>query len=88
MKLIFSLNTLQVAILEIGEKGIAGIGVVNEGYDTSIMPGWEDRTVGYLTNGGIYHAESGILGSQTKGINNKKLELSMYLILLKNWITG
>lgn len=43
------------------------IGIVNEGYDTSKMPGWENGTVGYQTDGNIYDAENKVHGRPTKG---------------------
>jgi len=67
---------LQVAILETGTLIIVAIGVVNEGYNTGKMPGWEDGTVGYQSDGNICDAENSERGRETKGINNKKIELS------------
>ncbi|KAJ7379860.1 hypothetical protein OS493_012612 [Desmophyllum pertusum] len=46
----------EVAILETGEKRCLGVGVVTEEYSTEIMPGWENRSVGYhIDDGIIYH---------------------------------
>jgi len=44
------------------------IGVVNDGYDTSKMPGRKSGTVGYHTDGNIYDAKNHYLGRPTKGI--------------------
>ena len=44
------------------------IGVVNEGYDTSKMPGVDKGTVGYFTEGVIYDAENNMYGRGTEGI--------------------
>ena len=57
----------QVAILETGKQIMIAIGIVNEGYDTSKMPGWENGTVGYQTDGNIYDAENKVHGRPTKG---------------------
>ena len=44
-----------------------GIGVVNEDYNTSLMPGWDTGSAGYHTDdGGIYHNCSN--KKETKGI--------------------
>ena len=43
------------------------IGIVIEGYDTGKMPGWENGTVGYQTDGNIYDAEHKVHGRPTKG---------------------
>ena len=43
------------------------IGIVNEGYDTGKMPGWENGTVGYQTDGNIYDAENEDRGRPTIG---------------------
>ena len=50
------------------------IGVVNEGYDTSKMPGVEKGTVGYFTEGVIYDAESNMYGRGTKGIVKQQMK--------------
>ena len=57
----------QVAILETGKQIMIAIGIVNEGYDTSKMPLWENGTVGYQTDGNIYDAENKAHGRPTKG---------------------
>lgn len=59
---------MQVAILEIGKQIIVAIGVVNEDYNTSKMPGWENGTVGYQTDGHICDADSKEFGRATEGI--------------------
>ena len=56
--------------METGRQIIV-IGVVNEGYDTSEMPGWNVGTVGYQSDGEIWDAENSILSRQTKGIFKK-----------------
>jgi len=43
------------------------IGVVNEDFDTSEMPGRKNGTVGYATDGNIYDAKYHYLGRPTKG---------------------
>ena len=68
MRSIISPNTLQVAILETGKQIIVAIGVVTAGYNTGKMPGWEDGTVGYQSDGNICDAENNERGRQTKGI--------------------
>ena len=46
----------QVVILETGRKRWLGIGIVNEGYNDSKMPGWIEESVGYHTDdGNIFH---------------------------------
>ena len=66
--LIFLLvSPFQVAILETGKQIMIAIGIVNEGYDTSKMPGWENGTVGYQTDGNIYDAENKVHGRPTNG---------------------
>lgn len=40
----------EVMILETGETKWLGLGVVFEDYRTTLMPGWEDGTVGYHTD--------------------------------------
>ena len=62
-----------MTILETGEKKWLAVGVVNEGYDNSKMPGWEDVSAGYHTDvGKIFHSvKSGTTdptGKETKGI--------------------
>lgn len=57
----------EVAILETGKQIMIATGIVNEGYDTSKMPGWENGTVGYQTDGNIYDAENKVHGRPTKG---------------------
>lgn len=57
----------EIAILETGKKIIVALGVVNEGYNTSKMPGWEGGTVGYQTDGNICDAENSNRGRKTKG---------------------
>lgn len=47
---------------------MVAIGVVNEGYNTSKMPGWENGTVGYYTDGSICDAKNNYYGRATKGI--------------------
>jgi len=64
---------LQVAILEIGKQIIIAIGVVNEGYNTSKMPGWENGTVGYQTDGNICDADNNEHGRATKGIKEIRM---------------
>ena len=60
------------------------IGVVNEGYDTSKMPGVEKGTVGYFTEGVIYDAENNMYGRGTEGIveqqTKKGIEPSLLVI--------
>ena len=58
----------QVAILETGKQIMMAIGVVTEGYNTAKMPGWENGTVGYYTDGSIFDAENNYYGRPTKGI--------------------
>ncbi|KAL9954088.1 hypothetical protein ACROYT_G041582 [Oculina patagonica] len=56
----------EVTILETGDVRWPGIGVVDENYDTSRMPGWEDGSLGYHTDDGkIYHNDT--TGRETKG---------------------
>ena len=62
---------------------LVGIGVVNEGYNTSEMPDVRDRTVEYLTDGNILDAENNIHRRQTKGIKNDETKLSVNLITVK-----
>ena len=46
----------QVVVLETGRKRWLGIGIVNEGYNDSKMPGWIEESVGYHTDdGNIFH---------------------------------
>ncbi|KAL9952839.1 hypothetical protein ACROYT_G040152 [Oculina patagonica] len=46
----------EVIILETGGKRLLGIGAVEQDYDTSEMPGWENGSVGYHADDGIiYH---------------------------------
>ena len=53
---------------------MTAIGVVYEGFDTSKMPGRKDGTVGYATDGNIYHdAEKHYLGRPTKGIKKQQI---------------
>ena len=45
-----------MVILETGRKRWLGIGIVNEGYNDSKMPGWIEESVGYHTDdGNIFH---------------------------------
>lgn len=49
------------------------IGVVNEGYNTSKMPGWENGTVGYYSEGIIFDAQNRHSGRGTKGIMQQRI---------------
>ena len=42
---------------------------MNEGYDTSLMPGWKDGSVGYHTDGDIIDA-NGLV--QNAGISQRR----------------
>ena len=45
-----------MVILETAGKRLLGIGIVNEGYNDSKMPGWIEESVGYHTDdGNIFH---------------------------------
>ena len=45
-----------MVVLETGRKRWLGIGIVNEGYNNSKMPGWIEESVGYHTDdGNIFH---------------------------------
>ena len=39
-------------IQEAGKKRFMGVGVVWQNYGSHTMPGWKDKTVGYLVDGG------------------------------------
>ncbi|KAL9952844.1 hypothetical protein ACROYT_G040157 [Oculina patagonica] len=54
----------EVVILETG--GAVGLGVVDEDYDTSNMPGWYKESVGYHTDDGKIYHNCGH-GEETKG---------------------
>ena len=60
------------------------IGVVDEEYNTSKIPGVEKGTVGYITEGAIYDAENNKYGRGTEGIvkhqMRKVIELSLLMI--------
>lgn len=58
---------------------MVAIGVVNEGYDTSEMPGRKNGTVGYQIDGNVYDTENDNLGRATKGINYKKQQIWKFL---------
>ena len=62
---------MKAIFLETGEMRWLGIGVVNEGYDTTDMPGWYYGSVGYHTDDGKIFHNTGSGGRETKG--NKKL---------------
>lgn len=47
-----------MAILETGRRITLGIGVVYDGYDTQKMPGQENGTVGYHTDGRVFDADN------------------------------
>lgn len=46
-----------MAILESGSQVLVGIGVVYDGYETQMMPGMGDGTVGYHTDGKVYDVD-------------------------------
>ena len=57
----------QVAISETGKQILLGIGVVNERYNTSKMPGWKNGSVGFHTDGTIFDAANSKYGRETRG---------------------
>jgi len=57
----------EVAILETGKQILLGIGVVDERYDTSKMPGWKNGTLGFHTDGTIFDAANSRYGRETRG---------------------
>ena len=67
-----------MTVLETGERKWLAVGVVNEGYDNSQMPGWENESVGYHTDDGkiFQSVKTGdedayvTTGRETKGIRN------------------
>ena len=58
---------IKVAFLETGELRWLGIGAVNEGYNTSAMPGWHKGSVGYHTDDGRIFQNTSSAGRETKG---------------------
>ena len=46
------------------------VGVVDEGYNTNKMPGMENGTVGYSTEGAIFDAIDNRYGIGTKGMHS------------------
>ena len=79
---------VQVAILETGKQIMLAVGVVNEGYNTSKMPGVEKGTVGYYTEGVIYDAESNMYGRGTLGIviQQMKKGIEPSLLVVKSFL--
>ena len=56
-------------ILESGETRWLGMGVVFDDYDTDLMPGWEEGTVGYHTDDRkIFDAQNNTEGKKTIGL--------------------
>ena len=60
----------QVAISETGKQILLGIGVVDERYNTSKMPGWKNGSVGFHTDGTIFDAANSKYGRETRGTEN------------------
>ena len=62
----------QITIVETGKYKWLGIGITNEDYDTSEMPGWSKESVGYHTDDGNIFHNTGVLDGAigTKGIKN------------------
>ena len=52
LTMLYCLSRPQVIIVETGRFNTLGIGIVNEDYDISSMPGWEEESVGYHTDDG------------------------------------
>lgn len=60
LRCLYCLSHPQVTIEEAGKFNCLGIGIVNEDYDTSLMPGWDKESVGYHTDdGNIFHSTQG-----------------------------
>ena len=62
----------QITIVETGEYKWLAIGITNEAYKTSEMPGWYEESLGYHTDdGNIFHNTKHLEDAiGTKGIKN------------------
>ena len=55
-------------IQESGERRIIAVGAVFENYDSHVMPGWLDGTVGYhVDDGKIFERDCAKLGREVEG---------------------
>lgn len=71
LTMLYCLSHPQVTIVETGKFKTLGIGIVNEDFDISSMPGWEKDSVGYHTDdGNIFLRTMG----PDHGINTKGME--------------
>ena len=67
LTMLYCLSYLQVTIVETGKFNCLGIGLVNQDYEFTRMPGWGIESVGYHTDdGNVFHSRS--TGIQTKGM--------------------
>lgn len=67
LTMLYCLSHLQVTIVETGKFNRLGIGLVNQDYEFTWMPGWGIESVGYHTDdGNVFH--SSFRGIQTKGM--------------------
>ena len=71
LTMLYCLSHPQVTIVETGKFKTVGIGIVNEDYDISSMPGWKEDSVGYHTDDGNIFI--GTMG-RDHGINTKGME--------------
>ena len=71
LTMLYCLSHPQVTIVETGKFKTLGIGIVNEDYDISSMPGWKEDSVGYHTDDGNIFL--GTMG-RDHGIHTKGME--------------
>lgn len=71
--------SFQVVILGTGKKDQLGIGVVNENYNDTHMPGWDDNSLGYHTGDGKIRHNSDEYPKDTHGIEKQNNHLFLSL---------